>query len=161
MHNSGQTQKFHEEPRDISVTRGEDVVLRCSVVNLEGTLQWLKNGFGLGPGPLFDGYPRYRILQQPPDNGITVTSQTPSFLNATVSCVVLQRRGTKKISWMCPFLERVAVSPSNTMSPGLRPTSVLSAILIHPAVWPQQTWAEKWAGAVKRYAQCYQTVVCV
>jgi len=27
--------------------------------------------------------------------------------------------------------------PPNTMSPGLRPTSVPSGILIHPAVWPQ------------------------
>ena len=26
--------------------------------------------------------------------------------------------------------------PSNTMSPGSRPTSVPSGILIHPAVWP-------------------------
>jgi len=31
-----------------------------------------------------------------------------------------------------------AESPSNTMSTGPRPTSTL----IHPALWPQQTWAE-------------------
>jgi len=30
------------------------------------------------------------------------------------------------------------------MSPGLRPTSLPTGILIHPAVWPQQTWAENW-----------------
>ena len=30
-----------------------------------------------------------------------------------------------------------AGSPSNTMSPGPRPTSVPSGILIYPAVWPQ------------------------
>jgi len=30
----------------------------------------------------------------------------------------------------------VAGSPSNTMWPGLRPTSIPSGILIHPAVWP-------------------------
>ena len=30
-----------------------------------------------------------------------------------------------------------AGSPSNTKSPGLRPTSMPSAILMHPAVWPQ------------------------
>jgi len=35
-----------------------------------------------------------------------------------------------------------AGSPTNTMWPGPRPTSVPSGILIHPAVWPQQTWAE-------------------
>jgi len=44
-------------------------------------------------------------------------------------------------------LFRGAGSPSNTMSRALRPTSVLSGILINPAVWPQQTWAENW-GAV-------------
>jgi len=31
----------------------------------------------------------------------------------------------------------------NTMWPGPRPTFVPSGILIHPAIWPQQTWAEK------------------
>jgi len=30
-----------------------------------------------------------------------------------------------------------AGSPSNTMLPGPRPTSVPSGILIHPTVWPQ------------------------
>jgi len=43
-------------------------------------------------------------------------------------------------------LSRGAGSPSNTMSPGPRPTSAPSGIFIHPAVWPQQTWAENWAG---------------
>jgi len=35
-----------------------------------------------------------------------------------------------------------AAFPPNTTSPRPRPTSVPSGILIHPAVWPQQTWAE-------------------
>jgi len=34
-------------------------------------------------------------------------------------------------------------SPSNTMSPRPRSTSTPTGILIHPAVWPQQTWAEE------------------
>jgi len=38
---------------------------------------------------------------------------------------------------------RGAGSPSNTMWPGPRSTSVQSGVFIHPAVWPQQTWA-KW-----------------
>jgi len=32
--------------------------------------------------------------------------------------------------------------PSNIMSPGPRPACVPSGIVIHPAAWPQQTWAE-------------------
>jgi len=34
--------------------------------------------------------------------------------------------------------------PSNTKSPWPRSTSVPSDIFIHPAVWPQKTWAENW-----------------
>ena len=37
-------------------------------------------------------------------------------------------------------------SPPETMLPGLRPTSVPSGILIHPAIWPQQTWAKMGGG---------------
>ena len=33
------------------------------------------------------------------------------------------------------------------MSPRPRPTSVPSGILVHPAIWPQQTWAENWVCA--------------
>ena len=44
---------------------------------------------------------------------------------------------------LCPFLGG-AESPSNTMLPGPRPTSAPSGILIHPAIWPQETWAKNW-----------------
>ena len=37
--------------------------------------------------------------------------------------------------WVCLF-SGGCWSPSNTKSPGLRPTSMPSVILIHPAVWP-------------------------
>ena len=43
-----------------------------------------------------------------------------------------------------PFWGRGAGSPSNAMSPGLRPISLPSGILIHPAVWPQIDTAENW-----------------
>ena len=42
---------------------------------------------------------------------------------------------------LCAFGGGV-VSPSNTMSHGPRFTSLPGNILIHWAVWPQQTWAE-------------------
>jgi len=38
-----------------------------------------------------------------------------------------------------PFPRGGAGSPSNTMWPGPRPTSVSRFILIHPTVWPQYT----------------------
>ena len=49
------------------------------------------------------------------------------------------------------------------MSPGPRPTSIPSGILIHPSVWPQWTWAENWGavshlggGAGPQLTQCGQ-----
>ena len=44
--------------------------------------------------------------------------------------------GQKVRGLLCPF-PWGAGSPSNTMSPGLRPASVPSGILIHPTVWSQ------------------------
>ena len=44
----------------------------------------------------------------------------------------------QKLRGSAPFLGRVDGSPSSTMWPRLRPTSMPSTILIHPAVWPQQ-----------------------
>ena len=46
---------------------------------------------------------------------------------------------------LCPF-PWGAKPRSNTMWPGPRPTSVPIGILTHPAIWPQQTWAENWRG---------------
>jgi len=43
---------------------------------------------------------------------------------------------------LCALFFGGAGSPSNTMSPGPRSTSAPSGILIHPAVWPEQTWAK-------------------
>jgi len=39
--------------------------------------------------------------------------------------------------------------PCDTMWPGPRPTFVPSGMLIHPPVWPQQTWTENW-GATRQ-----------
>jgi len=55
------------------------------------------------------------------------------------------RRGPK-IGGLRPFLGSGARSPSSTVWPGPRPTSMPSAILIHQDIWPQQTWAKNWAG---------------
>jgi len=52
---------------------------------------------------------------------------------------VLEQSGPKSGGLLCPFPWGRAASPSNTMWPWPRPTSVLSGILIHPVVWPQYT----------------------
>jgi len=49
------------------------------------------------------------------------------------------RHGPKKIGEGC-------CAPSNTKSPGLRPSSIPSDILIHAAIWLQQIWAQNSGG---------------
>ena len=53
----------------------------------------------------------------------------------------------QKLGALPPILGRGAGSPSSTMWPGPTPTSVPSAILIHPGVWSQKTWAENSEGS--------------
>jgi len=65
----------------------------------------------------------------------------PSSRSATIA--MGRKMGDSAPSLCHPFGEG-AGSPSNPKSPGLRPTFVPSGILIHPAVWPQETWAENW-----------------
>jgi len=52
-----------------------------------------------------------------------------------------------KIGGLCPLFGGGAGSLSSTMWPERRPTSTPSGILMHPAVWPQQIWAENWGCA--------------
>ena len=55
----------------------------------------------------------------------------------------------QKVGGCCaPFHMGKFGYPSYTIWPGLRPISVPSGILIHPAISPQETWAEKSGGAV-------------
>jgi len=49
----------------------------------------------------------------------------------------------RKVWVLCSF-GKEGWAPSNTMSPRPRYTSLPSGSLIHPAVWPQQTWAKNW-----------------
>ena len=52
-----------------------------------------------------------------------------------------------KTGGLCPF-KGGAATPSNTTSPRPRFTSVESGMLVHIAVWPQQTSAKNWMGVV-------------
>jgi len=44
--------------------------------------------------------------------------------------------------------------PSNTMGSSAWSTSILNGILIHPAIWPQYTWAKKWGAAEPAVINC-------
>jgi len=57
------------------------------------------------------------------------------------------RNGPQLGRGLCPLLGEGRVgSTANTKSPGLRPSSIPSGILIHAAIWPQQIWDENWVG---------------
>ena len=56
-------QSFSQEPRDLTVTGGEELVLRCRVSNIQGDCQWTKDGFGLGNSRELPGFPRYRMTE--------------------------------------------------------------------------------------------------
>ena len=82
----------------------------------------------------------------PPDKVIWAKAYQQSKLHlcpSGPSSRLVTTERAKNLGGLCPLFVEGAGSPSNTMSSGPRPTSVPSAILIHPAIWPQQTWAEK------------------
>lgn len=56
-----QPQKFAIEPVDRTAVVGETIILPCRVLNKVGTLQWTKDGFGLGTDRDLLGFPRYTM----------------------------------------------------------------------------------------------------
>jgi len=53
----------------------------------------------------------------------------------------------QKLGGSAPFWGRGGGYPSNTRFPGPRPICTPSFVLIHPAIWPQQIWAENCGGS--------------
>jgi len=58
-----------------------------------------------------------------------------------------------------PLMGGGAGSSYNTMWPGTRPIFVPSGILIHPAVWPQQTCAENGGGCAPLFGEGKQVPI--
>jgi len=88
----------------------------------------------------------YRGLHSLSDFYIKVTSYLEQELSSWDGRPFGHNRHGPKIGGCAPFSLGGAGSPSNKKSPGSRPTSIPSGILIHPAVWPQRTCAENWGG---------------
>ena len=42
------SQFFIERPANQTVNEGEDILLKCKVGNLQGRVQWTRNGFAMG-----------------------------------------------------------------------------------------------------------------
>ncbi|GBL80895.1 Irregular chiasm C-roughest protein [Araneus ventricosus] len=55
-------QEFAIEPADRTAIVGKPAVLPCRVLNKAGTLQWTRDGFGLGSDRELRGFPRYTMV---------------------------------------------------------------------------------------------------
>lgn len=55
-------QTFIQEPEDVSFRVGSHAVLPCQVKNKKGTVQWTKDGFGLGIDRNLTGFDRYKMV---------------------------------------------------------------------------------------------------
>ena len=78
----------------------------------------------------------------------------PRFTDACLPASVNHKSGG-----CCAHFRGGVVSPSNTMSPAPRPTSVPSGILIHPTVWAQYTNVthrqdRQWFDSIGRTVTC-------
>jgi len=60
----GVHQFFSQEPADVSAEQGGQVTLPCQVQHKGGTLQWTKDGFGLGQSRSLPGFPRLSMVGQ-------------------------------------------------------------------------------------------------
>jgi len=80
--------------------------------------------------------------------GATVCTRAEQLLRWETVWPQEKRHGPKSGGAVVPLAVGVgAGSPSYTMWRGPRATFVPSRILIYPAVWPRQTWAENWGRA--------------
>ena len=79
-----------------------------------------------------------------------VSSKSSAYVSEMGDRLATRDMG-KKCGAAVPLSVVGTASPSNTMWPGPRPTSVPSGIWIHQAVWPQRTWAENW-GRVPQFS---------
>uniref|UniRef100_T1IW82 Ig-like domain-containing protein n=1 Tax=Strigamia maritima TaxID=126957 RepID=T1IW82_STRMM len=55
-------QSFVEEPGDLSVVKGANVILPCIVKMKMGMIQWTRDSFGLGIEREMKGFPRYKMI---------------------------------------------------------------------------------------------------
>ena len=55
-------QTFIREPTDVSFEVNTHAILPCQVQNKRGTLQWTKDGFGLGVDRNLTGFDRYKMV---------------------------------------------------------------------------------------------------
>lgn len=91
-------QIFAIEPADRTAIVGKPAVLPCRVLNKVGTLQWTRDGFGLGSDRELKGFPRYTMVgsDDEGDYSLQITSVTLED-DAMFQCQVGAADGVKGI----------------------------------------------------------------
>lgn len=91
-------QRFAIEPTDRSAILGDTIVLACRVINKAGTLQWTKDGFGLGIDRDLSGFPRYSMVGSDDEGDFSLQIGSVSLEDdATFQCQVGAVDGVKGI----------------------------------------------------------------
>lgn len=66
-------QSFALEPLDRLANLGDNITLPCRITNKMGTVQWTRDGFGLGDDrDLIKGFPRYRTREDHGENDFSL-----------------------------------------------------------------------------------------
>ena len=92
--------------------------------------------------------PVFPLSENPPGHTFSAEPSlvAKKFASSTITPVDIHESSLPYSSWGSADVPlsvgALELGPHLTMWPQPRPTSVPSGILIHPAVWPQQTWAE-------------------
>jgi len=91
-------QSFAIEPVDRTAILGETIILPCRVMNRVGTLQWTKDGFGLGNGRDLAGFPRYMMTGNDDENDFSLQIRNVQLEDdALFQCQVGPTEGSKGI----------------------------------------------------------------
>lgn len=91
-------QRFAIEPTDRSAILGDTIVLACRVIDKAGTLQWTRDGFGLGSDRDLSGFPRYSMVGSDDEGDFSLQIGSVSLEDdATFQCQVGAVEGVKGI----------------------------------------------------------------
>ncbi|XP_022238988.1 irregular chiasm C-roughest protein-like isoform X2 [Limulus polyphemus] len=91
-------QTFAIQPADRTAIKGDKIVLPCRVLHKKGTLQWTRDGFGLGSERSLAGFPRYTMVGSDEEGDFSLQITNVSLEDdAVFQCQVGASDGVKGI----------------------------------------------------------------
>ena len=128
--------------------QAERIPMLADCTSVIGHSQWLPHGHGtpyhntFGTRPLFSSSAE---IWRPFCSGRRSLMQSDNVLYFICSPVVR--------CWSVTMYWLLQTDFVDTKSSRSSPSSTPSGILIHPAIWPQQIWAENWGGAPRPFGE--------